>query len=662
MARLPQAFNVEQKKELGTAAYRDTGIADGKIPVYPIRFNTISGKPTTLLGYGITDAQPLDGDLLSIANADSFSIYYRSAIDTWAKVIIGNGLLFSGGVLQLARASGVSGQSPDTTIPSFSTLDLSSASPGQLIEVTGVTTINTITIPNGTQVRLRLVSGLTITKGSSLLTPGGENIVTAAGSWVDIIGGASSVVTVLAYQDASDYSRQTFDNIYMNPGANIGFPTVGVGNRFDIGRVIGGGGPFYGSYLRFVADSHPVFEASDGSVGARIDISLLTATRGFQFPDASGILALLSDITSSISDTAYDATSWNGVTTIAPSKNAVRDKFETLIIGTHVQAYDADLTTWAGITPGAGVGTFLATPSSANLRTAITDETGSGALVFGTSPTLDGTINLSGQVKLSGSITPPVLTADVNDYNPTGLATAATILLATDLGGEWKITGIAGGTVGRVVLFHNIGAGAYKFSLNDSASSSANRITGTGSGIIRVEADECVALQHDGSKWRVLGDPASRQDILDALANSYMPLAGVVDSSDAVAGNIGEYSGSLIDSASATTLTTATGKNVTSLTLAAGDWDVEGVVSFVTTSSTNTTFAGGISTTSATIPTDGSEVYSGVRFTTTSFNDSVTLPRKRISTAGVTVYLIAKSTFSAGTVKAFGSINARRVR
>ncbi len=37
---------------------------------------------------------------------------------------------------------------------------------------------------------------------------------------------------------------------------------------------------------------------------------------------------------------------------------------------------------------GSGVATFLATPSSANLASAVTDETGSGALVFGTSPTL----------------------------------------------------------------------------------------------------------------------------------------------------------------------------------------------------------------------------------------------------------------------------------
>ena len=42
-----------------------------------------------------------------------------------------------------------------------------------------------------------------------------------------------------------------------------------------------------------------------------------------------------------------------------------------------------------GITSlGSGVATWLGTPSSANLATAVTDETGSGALVFATSPTL----------------------------------------------------------------------------------------------------------------------------------------------------------------------------------------------------------------------------------------------------------------------------------
>lgn len=50
---------------------------------------------------------------------------------------------------------------------------------------------------------------------------------------------------------------------------------------------------------------------------------------------------------------------------------------------------------------GTGVGTFLATPSSANLRAALTDETGTGAAVFATSPTI-ATPTVSGAPVLSG--------------------------------------------------------------------------------------------------------------------------------------------------------------------------------------------------------------------------------------------------------------------
>jgi hypothetical protein len=46
------------------------------------------------------------------------------------------------------------------------------------------------------------------------------------------------------------------------------------------------------------------------------------------------------------------------------------------------QPLDADLTSWAGVTRAAGFDTFAATPSSANLRTLLTDEAGTGAAYF----------------------------------------------------------------------------------------------------------------------------------------------------------------------------------------------------------------------------------------------------------------------------------------
>ena len=77
----------------------------------------------------------------------------------------------------------------------------------------------------------------------------------------------------------------------------------------------------------------------------------------------------------------------NGITLIGHTFAQMRTDLG-LVIGTNVQAWDADLDSWAGVTRASGFDTFAATPSSVNLKTLVTDETGSGALVFATSPTL----------------------------------------------------------------------------------------------------------------------------------------------------------------------------------------------------------------------------------------------------------------------------------
>lgn len=53
---------------------------------------------------------------------------------------------------------------------------------------------------------------------------------------------------------------------------------------------------------------------------------------------------------------------------------------------------------------GTGIATFLATPSSANLASAVSDETGTGALVFANSPTFTDDITLGTQSTTRGSI------------------------------------------------------------------------------------------------------------------------------------------------------------------------------------------------------------------------------------------------------------------
>lgn len=67
-----------------------------------------------------------------------------------------------------------------------------------------------------------------------------------------------------------------------------------------------------------------------------------------------------------------------------------------------------------GITAlGTGIATFLGTPSSANLAAAVTDETGTGALVFSASPSLTGTVNAE-NLTLSGNLTVNGTTTTIN--------------------------------------------------------------------------------------------------------------------------------------------------------------------------------------------------------------------------------------------------------
>lgn len=65
----------------------------------------------------------------------------------------------------------------------------------------------------------------------------------------------------------------------------------------------------------------------------------------------------------------------------ATSASAARTNLG-LAIGTDVQAYSAALASWAGVTRASGFDTFVATPSSANLRALLSDEAGTGVAYF----------------------------------------------------------------------------------------------------------------------------------------------------------------------------------------------------------------------------------------------------------------------------------------
>jgi hypothetical protein len=89
------------------------------------------------------------------------------------------------------------------------------------------------------------------------------------------------------------------------------------------------------------------------------------------------------------------ASGGTGVTTSTGTGSVVLSTSPTLVTPLLGTPTSATLTNATGLPIstgvsglGTGVATFLATPSSANLASAVTDETGSGALVFATAPAL----------------------------------------------------------------------------------------------------------------------------------------------------------------------------------------------------------------------------------------------------------------------------------
>lgn len=109
---------------------------------------------------------------------------------------------------------------------------------------------------------------------------------------------------------------------------------------------------------------------------------------------------------------------------------------------------------------------------------------------------------------LSGDISPAQITANQNDYNPTGLADASVLRLSTDA--SRNITSIAGGSDGRILLILNIGSNNIVLKDDDgSTGTAANRLALSGD--VTLAGDQGAIIWYDStsSRWRIFATSAA---------------------------------------------------------------------------------------------------------------------------------------------------------
>lgn len=109
---------------------------------------------------------------------------------------------------------------------------------------------------------------------------------------------------------------------------------------------------------------------------------------------------------------------------------------------------------------------------------------------------------------LAGDLSPAQITANQNDYNPTGLADASVLRLSTDA--SWNITSIAGGADGRVLLILNIGSNNIVLKDDDgSTGTAANRFALSGDVTLGGDQGAIVWYDSTSSRWRIFATSAA---------------------------------------------------------------------------------------------------------------------------------------------------------
>lgn len=368
---------------------------------------------------GADPSSPVNGDIVYETNTNKFRCYENSA---WVNCV-GSG---SGTVTSVALAAGTSGTdvnisgSPVTTSGTI-TLNIPDAS----ASARGLITTGTQTIAGAkTFTGAHAIQATTTAREIDPETDNTYDLGTTSLRWKTVHVGPGSVVVhndntntlkatlgfsgstaQLVTDSATPLQLATGSNngLFLRTDGTIGFNLTGAtSGNIDLRQLTNGNTILYarratdtsptGNFLQFqnaaAADVWAVDITGSLTAGtipaARVSSGTISATNGGtgqNFSSSTGSIRVASGTFSANTETG------TGNSVLATSPTLVTPNLGTPSAVTLTNGTGLPISTGvSGL--GTGVATFLATPSSANLAAAVTDETGSGSLVFGTSPTL----------------------------------------------------------------------------------------------------------------------------------------------------------------------------------------------------------------------------------------------------------------------------------